>query len=90
MHRLFCDESLEKGQVVVGQVTLEDGATLDVRAGVEPNTRVGHHAWLSALSWLPEGGVIHPIKCGTGCLLSRPERLQSLPCRPTLGGTLHR
>ncbi len=49
---------LEKGQVVVGSVTLEDGATLDIRAGVEPNTRIGHHAWLSALSWLPEGGSI--------------------------------
>jgi hypothetical protein len=68
---------LEKGQLVVGSVTLEDGVTLDIRAGVEPNTRVGHHAWLSALSWLPEGGYIPAGECGTEYLLSRSERLLS-------------
>jgi non-ribosomal peptide synthetase-like protein len=51
---------LEKGQVVVGPVTLENGATLDIRAGTGPNTRVGAHAWLTALSWLPEGGIVPP------------------------------
>ncbi|GGP85762.1 non-ribosomal peptide synthetase [Streptomyces melanogenes] len=44
---------LEAGQIVVGPVVLGDGATLDVRAGVGPDTRVGRGAWLTALSSLP-------------------------------------
>ncbi|NJC67923.1 amino acid adenylation domain-containing protein [Planosporangium flavigriseum] len=49
---------LEEGHAVIGPVTLDDGATLDVRAGVGPHTRVGRNSWLSALSSLPAGGVI--------------------------------
>jgi non-ribosomal peptide synthetase-like protein len=49
---------LEQGHVVLGRVTVADGATLDVRAGVAPDTRVGRNAWLSALSSLPSGGSI--------------------------------
>ncbi len=49
---------LDQGQVVLGPVTLGDGATLDVRAGVGPNTRVGARAWLTALSALPAGSAI--------------------------------
>ena len=62
---------LEKGQVLVGPVTLENGATLDIRAGTGPNTRVGAHAWLAALSWLPEGGVVPP-----------DERWDGVPAQP--------
>jgi non-ribosomal peptide synthetase-like protein len=57
---------LEKGQVVLGPVTLEDGATLDVRSGVAPNTRVGRNARLTALSWLSEGSVIPDGEIWTG------------------------
>jgi hypothetical protein len=49
---------LDAGQVVVGPVTLAAGATLDVRAGVGPHTRVGRDCWLSALSCLPAGATI--------------------------------
>jgi non-ribosomal peptide synthetase-like protein len=49
---------LERRQVVLGPVTLADGATLDVRAGVGPDTRVGRNAWLTALSSLPSGRAI--------------------------------
>jgi non-ribosomal peptide synthetase-like protein len=49
---------LEKGQVVIGPVKLENGATMDVRSGVGPNTQIGHNAWLTALSWLLEGDTI--------------------------------
>jgi non-ribosomal peptide synthetase-like protein len=49
---------LERGEVVLGPVTLADGATLDIRAGVGPNTRVGEGAWLTALSSLPSGSAI--------------------------------
>ena len=57
---------LEKEQVVLGPVTLEDGATLDVRAGVAPNTRVGRNARLTSLSWLSEGSVIPEGEMWTG------------------------
>ena len=49
---------LEKRRVVVGPATLDDGATLDVRAGVGAHTRVGRGSWLSALSSLPEGAEV--------------------------------
>lgn len=49
---------LESGRMVVGPVRIEDGATLDVRAGVAGNTRVGRNAWLAALSSLPEGAEV--------------------------------
>ncbi|GDY28993.1 non-ribosomal peptide synthetase [Gandjariella thermophila] len=49
---------LERGEVVLGPVTLADGATLDIRAGVGPNTRVGQGSWLTALSSLPSGSAI--------------------------------
>jgi non-ribosomal peptide synthetase-like protein len=50
--------TLRRGEVVVGPVTLDDGATLDIRAGVGPGTRVGRDGWLTALSSLPAGGTV--------------------------------
>ncbi|WP_070014551.1 non-ribosomal peptide synthetase [Streptomyces nanshensis] len=47
---------LENRRIVVGPVVLEDGATVDVRAGVGPGSRIGRGAWLTALSSLPAGG----------------------------------
>jgi non-ribosomal peptide synthetase-like protein len=49
---------LEAGQVVVGPVTLADGATLDVRAGTGPHTVIGRGSWLAAWASLPAGTVI--------------------------------
>ena len=49
---------LERGRMVVGPVRLEDGATLDVRAGVAGSTCVGRNAWLGALSSLPAGSEV--------------------------------
>ncbi len=63
---------LEQGQVVVGPVTLAEGATLDIRAGVGPHTRVGRGSWLSALSALPAHGTIGDGECWDG-----------VPARPT-------
>jgi non-ribosomal peptide synthetase-like protein len=48
----------EAGEIVVGAVTLEQGSTLDVRAGVGPGTHVEAEAYLTALSSLPAGGRI--------------------------------
>ncbi|NJC72329.1 amino acid adenylation domain-containing protein [Planosporangium thailandense] len=63
--------TLSDGHVVVGPVTIADGATLDVRAGVGPYTRVGRNAWLAALSSLPASGTIPD-----------GERWDGVPARP--------
>jgi non-ribosomal peptide synthetase-like protein len=62
---------LEAGQVVVGPITVADGATLDIRAGMGPHTRIDRNAWLSTLASLPEGEAI-----GEG------ERWDGIPARP--------
>jgi non-ribosomal peptide synthetase-like protein len=49
---------LEQGHVVLGPITLAEGATLDVRAGMGPGTRLGRGAGLTALSYLPTGGAV--------------------------------
>lgn len=49
---------LEDGQVVVGPVVIESGATLDVRSGTAPNTRVGENGYLAAQAYLLSGGSV--------------------------------
>ena len=62
---------LEDGHVVIGPVSLCDGSTLDVRAGVSANTILEPGAFLTALSSLPSGGCI-----------PRGERWDGIPARP--------
>jgi non-ribosomal peptide synthetase-like protein len=62
---------LEDGQVLVGPVTIGDGATLDVRAGVAGDTALGAGAYLTALSFLPRG---ERVPAG--------ERWDGVPARP--------
>ncbi len=81
---------LEKGQVVLGPVTLEDGATLDVRAGVGPNTRVGQTRGLLRSRGCRRGVLSPPVRCGTGYLLIQSERLRSLLRSPTLESPFRR
>lgn len=61
---------LDEGQVVVGPVTIGNGARLDVRAGVAGHTVIEEDAHLSALSSLPAGGRI-----------PRGERWDGVPAR---------
>ncbi|GLY38100.1 amino acid adenylation protein [Amycolatopsis sp. NBRC 101858] len=49
---------LAEGHLTVGRVTVAGGATVDVRAGMSPNTRLGRGAWLAALSSLPSGTAV--------------------------------
>ncbi len=49
---------LDRGDIVVGSITIEDGATLETRAGVSGDAVVGAGARLTALSSLPAGGRI--------------------------------
>lgn len=57
--------------LVFGPVVLADGATLEVRSGVSPDTVVGRNGCLSSLSWLPPGG-----RVGDG------ERWDGVPAGP--------
>jgi non-ribosomal peptide synthetase-like protein len=50
--------NLEEGEEVVGPITLGHGCTLDVRAGLGPDTRMEPESYLSAHSYLPAGGVV--------------------------------
>ncbi len=59
---------LEAGQLVIGPVTLGDGATLDTRAGVSAHSVVEAGGFLTALSSLP-----------AGARLPRGERWDGIP-----------
>ena len=67
---------LEQGQVVLGPVTIDSGATIDIRAGVGPHARVGRNAWLSAL--VPSGQ--REARCPTANGGTAPRR--SRPAGP--------
>ncbi|MFN7931167.1 MAG: amino acid adenylation domain-containing protein [Blastocatellia bacterium] len=62
---------LDNGQIVVGAVSLGAGSTLDIRAGVGPNTVMEPETYLTALSSLPEGSFI-----------PRGERWDGIPAKP--------
>ena len=62
---------LDDGHVIVGPVSLGEGSTLDVRAGVSGDTVLEPEAFLSALSSLPSGG-----------LIPRGERWDGIPAMP--------
>jgi non-ribosomal peptide synthetase-like protein len=49
---------LAEGHLTIGRVTVAGGATVDVRAGMSPNTRLGRGSWLAALSSLPSGTAV--------------------------------
>ncbi|MGN6819961.1 MAG: amino acid adenylation domain-containing protein [Sphingomonas sp.] len=51
---------LDRGDIVIGPVTIEQGATMMVRAGVEGDCRIGAGSVLTALSVLNAGGSIPP------------------------------
>ena len=62
---------LERGDIVVGPVSLGAGCTLDVRAGLGPDTCLGPGACLTTLSFLPRHGRI-----------PRDERWDGIPATP--------
>ncbi|WP_205660921.1 non-ribosomal peptide synthetase [Amycolatopsis vastitatis] len=49
---------LSEGHLTIGRITVAGGATVDVRAGMSPNTRLGRGSWLAALSSLPSGTAV--------------------------------
>ena len=62
---------LDNGQIVVGSVSIGAGSTLDIRAGVCPNTVMEPETYLTTLSTLPAGGRI-----------PRGERWDGIPAKP--------
>ncbi len=75
----------DSGALVIAPVTLEHGATLEVRSGVGGGARVGHNACLSALSWLPSETTIPPGERWSGVPAERAGRTSPSPTTtPTL------
>jgi hypothetical protein len=62
---------LDDGQIVIGPVTIERGATLDVRAGVGPGGHLEAESSLTALSSLPANGRV-----------PKGERWDGIPAQP--------
>lgn len=48
----------DRQQLVFAPVSIGSHATLDTRARMAPGSRMGEHAFLTALSWLPDGAAI--------------------------------
>ncbi|HEY2419202.1 MAG TPA: hypothetical protein VGH84_14855, partial [Steroidobacteraceae bacterium] len=49
---------LSDGQLIVGPITIGDGGTVDVHAGMSPHSALGRNAYLTPLSWLPAGSTV--------------------------------
>ncbi|MGA3096266.1 MAG: amino acid adenylation domain-containing protein [Bryobacteraceae bacterium] len=62
---------LEYGDILIRPVSLGDGAMLDIRSGVSGGARLEAGACLSALSWLPPGGIV-----------PSGERWDGIPAKP--------
>jgi len=73
---------LDRGDIVVGRVTLEHGATMMVRAGVEGDCRIGAGSVLTALSVLNAGGAIPPGEIWDGVPASRVGAVAPAPALP--------
>lgn len=74
---------LDRGDIVVGPVTIEAGASLMVRAAVEGDCRVGAGAVLAPLSVLNAGGTIPPGEHWGGV---PAQRVGTAPPVPTITG----
>jgi non-ribosomal peptide synthetase-like protein len=76
---------LDNGALVIAPVTLEHGATLEVRSGVGGGARIGRGACLAALSWLPSGASIPQGERWSGVPAERVGAETAPPlCTPTL------
>ena len=57
---------LEDGQIIVGAISIGAGSTVDIRAGISPNTVLEPESYLMPLSSLPEGARIPAGECWDG------------------------
>lgn len=86
---------LEAGHLAIGPITIGNGATLDVRAGMSPGSSVGDGGYLAPLSWLAGGSHIAPgrawdgVPAGeTGAAPPRPAVTRGGQFTPVIHGTL--
>ncbi|MFM8272991.1 MAG: amino acid adenylation domain-containing protein [Gemmata sp.] len=77
---------LEDGQIVVGPVVIGSGSTLDVRAGVGPDTRMDENSYLTAQSYLLSGETIPAGERWAGIPAAPAGRA---PAPPALPGGAH-
>jgi non-ribosomal peptide synthetase-like protein len=75
---------IEAGTIVVGPIAIDTEATVEVRAGLGPNTSLGRGATLTALSSLASGAAIPPGERWTG-VPAEPDGLSAR--RPALSRT---
>lgn len=84
---------LDQGYIVVGPVTLRDGAVLETRSGVAAHTVVETGACLTALSSLPSGARIPPAELWDGiparCIGPAPVAPPLTHPAPELSPNLH-
>ncbi|MBY0460997.1 MAG: hypothetical protein K2V38_27060, partial [Gemmataceae bacterium] len=78
---------LHAGEVIASPVTLGSGVTLEVRAGVGGDTRLGAGAYLTALSYLSRGETIPANEKWTG-VPARPAGEAPAPPALPEGGAL--
>ena len=50
----------DDGHLIVGPIRIGQGATVDIRAGMSPNSVIEPNGYLAALSWLPQNGRVPP------------------------------
>ena len=76
---------LDNGALIIAPVTLEAGATLEVRSSVGGGACVAENACLSALSWLPSDTCIPAGELWSGVPAERVGLVTPPPsCAPTL------
>ncbi len=69
---------LQDGQIILGEITLGAGSTIETRAGVDGGASLGPGAYLTALSFLGKGVQIPAGECWGG-VLARPMGLAPAP-----------
>lgn len=79
---------LDRGDLVVGPITLDDGATLQVRAGMSPHSRICAGAELTALSVINTGQEIPSGELWSGVPAKRVGMVQPAPALTVQGRRL--
>ena len=85
---VLAEVAVDRGDLVVGPITLDDGATLQVRAGMSPHSRIGAGAELTALSVINTGQEIPPGELWSGVPAKRVGMVQPVPALTVQGRRL--
>ncbi len=72
----------DRGDLVIGPVSLGDRCVLETRAGVDAHTTLDEDSHLTSLSWLPQGKTLPDGERWNGVPAKRVERLGT-PIKPS-------